>query len=1379
MTENINVRSTLTAVNEASPVIRNVIADLKKLDRLGKSFNASFANLGRAGIASLDGFSRAAKSAAAEMHGIANTARSASRSYSESWTRATDHRLNESRRLYTQLEQMESTYRQQIERTAAAERRAVRGGGIGRGGIGSGRLPAPSLRSLAIGGVIGGAGIASALKKRMEVQAAEVRSQMFGDLSQIETEALRKSFADKAGIKYGIGTSKALDVATEGLKAGIAKQFAGEFGDLALKAQSGLDIPSQDVAKLLGRLATQMLWDKGRFSKVLNAVAVTNNDTAADGKEIVEAMRRSLSALVTTRMTPEQLAAINGSNISLGIQPFKSGTYLSFLTSQVAGADSVRWGTQQAKDLNSAGMALGFGGRGGMAQAMRDNPVQAYLAILDRLAEMPEKLRTKVAKQLGGREWMDELLTSVLGRDKLREVLKDIESKPGFLDKVALQKIRSMQGRWASISAAFGLAWERIGAGAEAAFDQVSDAILDLADQFDFGSIKNHFEALVDGLREGFGLKSWGDAVKAFAKEFDAGTIAKWRAFGKGFADGIRNFGNSLATAFSVVRFLAGSSNDSEGLGRFTAKMTGLVIALALLSPVLTVLGVFTGLVVTLANLNPFARIALGLTALAFAIRRVLDFVADKIFSVFVSIVDSIKNIGLSAINTVRGWIGLAPLGDSHGASGSWTDAPKSSGASGGWSPTSQKAAQSFNNPGATPASATGSGLNSDAYSRMFAGTALAGKSAQIAAAAKANGIPPELLGAVIAHETGRGRNVRANNVAGLMNPETGFRTKQGFASLDDGIDAAARTVAKNYRSAGGDLGKMGARYSPVGAANDPNGLNKNWPTAVAGYQRQLSSSGIMGKDPVAVASQFIGKNEYRDRADLTNFVKHDVIGSANAWCSRFVNASLREAGIIGSGSAVANSFQRWGTGINPANVSRGDVALQPNGRGPDQPGGHVGLATGRTRMVDGKLQLEMLSGNDGDSVRTSWRDANRIMIRRPSIQNVPPAEAVKNVPSVVPNGDASLGGGGRNGNVAIHINGGSHEATPPEAAERRLAAYIGGKYAPARTRRDVDEIEIADVLAIYHEDRREGFETELYKKRFDSRINRLNEFFGGTMLGSLTAKLCNDYAKKRGNTGGARRDLEDLRAAIGHHARQNLHHAIINVTLPPKGESRDRWLTREEAAKLIRAAWTYREKQTHHRGKFKGQKVDSAKRPLRHVARFILIGLYTGTRAAAIATASPHREEGRSYVDFQAGVFHRRAIGKRATTKRQTPVALPDRLLAHMKRWKDRKIIANHFVEWNGKGVASVKNGFARAVEIANLSTEEGNITPHTLRHTAATWLMQRGVEIWDAAGYLGMSEQTLRSVYGHHHPNYQRKAAAAITSKPAKKLSKRLSEK
>ncbi len=52
--------------------------------------------------------------------------------------------------------------------------------------------------------------------------------------------------------------------------------------------------------------------------------------------------------------------------------------------------------------------------------------------------------------------------------------------------------------------------------------------------------------------------------------------------------------------------------------------------------------------------------------------------------------------------------------------------------------------------------------------------------------------------------------------------------------------------------------------------------------------------------------------------------------------------------------------------------------------------------------------------------------------------------------------------------------------------------------------------------------------------------------------------------------------------------------------------------------------------------------------------------------------------------------------------------------------------------VEWQGEPVKSVKKGFAAAVKAAGLGwyDEAGkwltDVTPHILRHTAATWLMQ-----------------------------------------------------
>ena len=115
-----------------------------------------------------------------------------------------------------------------------------------------------------------------------------------------------------------------------------------------------------------------------------------------------------------------------------------------------------------------------------------------------------------------------------------------------------------------------------------------------------------------------------------------------------------------------------------------------------------------------------------------------------------------------------------------------------------------------------------------------------------------------------------------------------------------------------------------------------------------------------------------------------------------------------------------------------------------------------------------------------------------------------------------------------------------------------------------------------------------------------------------------------------------------------------------MRVVLPERGVPRDRWLTRKEAATLLGICWRSREIQTLHRGPNKGERIETDKRPLRHLARFILIGLYTGTRASAIAGASPERGQGRSFVDLDNGIFYRLAEGRRVTKKRNPPVPIP-----------------------------------------------------------------------------------------------------------------------
>ena len=338
--------------------------------------------------------------------------------------------------------------------------------------------------------------------------------------------------------------------------------------------------------------------------------------------------------------------------------------------------------------------------------------------------------------------------------------------------------------------------------------------------------------------------------------------------------------------------------------------------------------------------------------------------------------------------------------------------------------------------------------------------------------------------------------------------------------------------------------------------------------------------------------------------------------------------------------------------------------------------------------------------------------------------------------------------------------------------AERALGRYIASKYQPSKQRdRDPAETLILDVLNLYL--------TEIAPKHTrpeetKQRTLTLADFWQPYTLADVSGELCRAYVKWRVGQqwksskpektnrqartvteATARRELEDLRAAINHHIAEGRCSQVISVVLPEKSPPREQWLTRSQAAQLIRGAW--RAKQV--------MRVKDTKRDVgKHIARFALVGLYTGTRHGAICGAALHPAIGRGYVDVERGLFYRRAQGARETKKRQPPVRLPQRLLAHLRRWHRLGIATHAVVEWNGKPVRSVRRGFAAAVRAAKL---DERVTPHTLRHTAATWAMQGGADLWETAGYLGMTVETLEQIYGHHHPDHQAGAAAAIAGR------------
>jgi integrase len=159
-----------------------------------------------------------------------------------------------------------------------------------------------------------------------------------------------------------------------------------------------------------------------------------------------------------------------------------------------------------------------------------------------------------------------------------------------------------------------------------------------------------------------------------------------------------------------------------------------------------------------------------------------------------------------------------------------------------------------------------------------------------------------------------------------------------------------------------------------------------------------------------------------------------------------------------------------------------------------------------------------------------------------------------------------------------------------------------------------------------------------------------------------------------------------------------------------------------------------------------------------RHLTRFILIAVYTGTRKQDILRLEFTPSLTGGHFDLERGVLHRKSIAARQTKKRGTPAKLPRQLLAHARRWE--RLSVCYAVEYAGRPVKDVKRAWASVAARAGVV----GTSPHAAKHTAITWAMQWGAKLPDAAAFFGTSIQTIESTYFHHHPDFQKSAVAAL---------------
>lgn len=320
------------------------------------------------------------------------------------------------------------------------------------------------------------------------------------------------------------------------------------------------------------------------------------------------------------------------------------------------------------------------------------------------------------------------------------------------------------------------------------------------------------------------------------------------------------------------------------------------------------------------------------------------------------------------------------------------------------------------------------------------------------------------------------------------------------------------------------------------------------------------------------------------------------------------------------------------------------------------------------------------------------------------------------------------------------------------EGAEGALAEYILKKHDPAKAldRNNPNQAKIADILSL---EMQRIAKAEMPTSRKNELINvcqNMGNWFGNHVVGDLNGELQERYAVERVFQAAAWRDLKILAAAINRFLKNKVGgvQTRFSPVLPDAPQARERWLTRDEAAKLIRTAWRMR--------RDSGIPGKPGRHTSRHIARYILIGLYTGSRHGDICGAALMPSIGRGYVDLNRGIFKRKADNKKATSKRQPTVPIPPRLLAHMRRWQRVGISRHSIIEFNGKPITRIRDGWDTLIERAGLATDNPRqkIVRHTLRHTAISWYLANGVDIETVSMYCGVSAATIRKTYRHAMP-------------------------
>lgn len=261
------------------------------------------------------------------------------------------------------------------------------------------------------------------------------------------------------------------------------------------------------------------------------------------------------------------------------------------------------------------------------------------------------------------------------------------------------------------------------------------------------------------------------------------------------------------------------------------------------------------------------------------------------------------------------------------------------------------------------------------------------------------------------------------------------------------------------------------------------------------------------------------------------------------------------------------------------------------------------------------------------------------------------------------------------------------------------------------------------DVVTILHDYQRER--DVVAWQRLKCAIKALSGFWVGKGVTDINIPSCRQYAAYRMNTGVSlstiAREMTVLRAACNHAVKWGKVSLVPQFEIPTDLPRRESWLFKDELRTLLNTA-------------------DA------NIRNFIMLTYITGSRRTAIEKLEWYQ------VNFARKTINLAKIGERKTCKRRPTVPMGELhdMLQQMHKEKTNKWVLGSdrdlFYDFNK---VCVKAGLETLDE--RDGRPAGKVTPHILRHSRATHLLEDGASIFAVAKLLGDTPTTVQRVYGH----------------------------